>query len=65
MDIQYLGGILLAVCNVQADHPRLTTEAAVDAYYKRHAGADRFWPKVVPFVIAVGFGFVAIGVWSL
>ena len=62
MDIQYLS-ILLAVCNVQADHPRLTTEAAVDAYYKRHAGAGSFYPNIVPFVVAVGFALAAIAVW--
>jgi hypothetical protein len=62
MDIQYLGSILLAVSNFQADHSRLTTEAAVDAYYKRHAGSDNFYPKLVPFVIGLGFIFMAIGI---
>ena len=63
MDIQYAGSVLLALYNAQGDRPRPTTEAAVDAYYKRHAAADRFYPKVAPFVLAVGFGLMAIGVW--
>lgn len=60
MDMQYLGGVLLALYNIQGDRPRPATEAAVDAYYKRHASADRFVPQVA---VAVGFGLVTIGFW--
>ena len=62
MDIQYLSIVLLALHNIQ-DRPRLRTEAAADAYYERHASADRFYPKVAPLVVAIGFGLVTIGVW--
>ena len=63
MDIQYLGGILLAVQNIQADRSRLTTKAAVDAYYERYAHADRFIPKVASFVVTASVVLVAFGFW--
>ena len=63
MDIQYLGGILLAVQNIQADSPRLTTNAAVDAYYKRYASADRFIPRVASFVVTASIVLLAFGFW--
>ena len=63
MDIQYLGGILLAIQNIQADRSRLTTKTAVDAYYERHAAADRFIPRAASFVVAAGVVLVAFGFW--
>jgi len=63
MDIQYLSIVLLALHNSQ-DRPRPRTEAAADAFYKQYASADRFYPKVGPFVVAFAFGLVTIGLWQ-
>ena len=63
MDIQYLGGALLALLDIQGDGPRPATRAAEDAYYERHASGERLYAKVAPFVVAVGLGLVAIGSW--
>lgn len=62
MDMQYLGSVLLALHNTQGDRPRLTTEAAVNAYYERHASADSFIPRIASYV-AVGFSIVTVGLW--
>ena len=42
--IDAISSVLLALCNIQSDPRRMTTEAAEDAYYKR------FVPGIVSLV---------------
>ena len=65
MDIQYVGGVLLAVFDRQGDRTCTTTGAAEDAYYKRHVSTDRFYSRGAPFVVAVGVGLAVIAFWPL
>jgi hypothetical protein len=61
MDIQYLGGILVAIQAIQSDRSRITTKAAIDAYYERHARADRFIPRAAFLVATIGLVLVTAG----
>ena len=58
MDVQYLG---LALITAQASRPPLTTQAAIEGYYERHAHAYTLIPKIASFVVALGFGMVTFG----
>jgi hypothetical protein len=62
MDIQYLGGLLLAIQYIQRNRDGFTNTSVADAYYERHAHADRFFPKLAAFVVAVGVVLVAVGI---
>lgn len=63
MDTRYFGTNLLALNDVQDDHRRLGKECGEDAYYKQRAPEDRFFPKIAPFVVVVGFSLVTVGFW--
>ena len=60
MDMQYLG---LALLTAEANRPPLTTQAAIEDYYERHAHAYSLIPKVASVVVALGFGMVTFGLW--
>ena len=61
MDIQYICSVLLTGYNVNVDNYSLSTDTPLDIYYKRHASADKFYMKVTPFFLMIGFGLIAIG----
>jgi hypothetical protein len=61
MDTQYLGGILLRLC--ETEHHRPTTMAAIDAYYREYEPTGTFVRKVVSLVFSRRLSFGAIGHW--
>jgi len=55
MDIQYFGGMLLAIQGLQGDNNPFTKRSVVDDDAER-----RFFPRIVSFVVAVGVVLVAV-----
>ena len=52
MDIQYLGGMLLAIQDIQRDRNGFTNKSVEDAYYERHANGHSSFPRLASFVVA-------------
>jgi hypothetical protein len=62
MDIQYLGGVLLARQDIQLNRDGFTNTSVVDAYYEHYAHAHWFFLKLASFVVAVGVVLLAVGI---
>lgn len=63
MDTQHVSAALLALHQIRGNRRHVETEAAEDAYYKRHTPADSHVPRIASIVAGVAIGFLTIGLW--
>jgi hypothetical protein len=61
MDPRYFGSNLLTFNDNHTDRRRSSARAAEDAYYERHAPAERRIPRIVSILAVASFGFLIIG----
>ena len=61
MDARSFGGALLALDVIGTNRRTPRTEAAEDAYYRKHTPVDRRTPRMAPVIAVVCVGFIAMG----